>query len=167
MRAQRDEADDHNCGASDSRNGHILNDDERTGQLVSGVTGGCKRRKGGVWMHEFITAVASTIILSLFVIQFALCENLLLEITACDKIITEYEQGINTEELDTIELKSRLEMVPNVKADVSEGRVDITIDNVVVPVWNQGDNFIKVSRELSYEEHDNYNSYSASDESAP
>ena len=118
-------------------------------------------------MHEFITAVASTIILSLFVIQFALCENLLLEITACDKIITEYEQGINTEELDTIELKSRLEMVPIVKADVSEGRVDITIDNVVVPVWNQGDNFIKVSRELSYEEHDNYNSYSASDESAP
>ncbi|MBQ1715780.1 MAG: hypothetical protein II035_05440 [Firmicutes bacterium] len=113
-------------------------------------------------MHEFITAVASTIILSLFVIQFALCENLLLEITACDKIITEYEQGINTEEL-----KSRLEMVPNVKADVSEGRVDITIDNVVVPVWNQGDNSINVSRELSYEEHDNYNSYSASDESAP
>lgn len=113
-------------------------------------------------MHEFITAVASTIILSLFVIQFALCENLFLEITACDKIITEYEQGINTEEL-----KSRLEMVPNVKADVSEGRVDITIDNIVVPVWNQGDNFIKVSRELSYEEHDNYNSYSASDESAP
>jgi hypothetical protein len=113
-------------------------------------------------MHEFITAVASTIILSLFVIQFALCENLFLEITACDKIITEYEQGINTEEL-----KSRLEMVPNVKADVSEGRVDITIDNVVVPVWNQGDNSIKVSRELSYEEHDNYNSYSASDESAP
>ena len=113
-------------------------------------------------MHEFITAVASTIILSLFVIQFALCENLFLEITACDKIITEYEQGINTEEL-----KSRLEMVPNVKADVSEGRVDITIDNVVVPVWNQGDNSINVSRELSYEEHDNYNSYSASDESAP
>ena len=118
-------------------------------------------------MHEFITAVASTIILSLFVIQFALCENLFLEITACDKIITEYEHGINAEELDTIELKSRLEMVPNVKADVSEGRVNITIDNVVVPVWNQGDNFIKVYRELSYEEHDNYNSYSASDESAP
>ena len=100
-------------------------------------------------MHELITSVASVIILSLFVMQFALSENLFLELSACEKVISDYE---STEIHDPIKLKTDLNNIPNVDADVSEDKVELIIDNIIVPMWNEGDNSIRVVRELRNEE---------------
>ena len=117
-------------------------------------------------MHELITSVASVIILALYVMQFAMCENLYLELSACERILTEYDRNGYEGEIAAMELKDSLERIPNVSADVIGQMVEITIENIVVPVWNKGDNCIKVVRELGNEEHDNYDGCSPDDEHA-
>ena len=118
-------------------------------------------------MHELITSVASLIILSMFVMQFAMCENLYLELTACDRVISEYEQHGFVGESALIDLETSLEAIPNVTAEVSDQKIELTIEKIVVPVWNKGDNYIKVVTELKHEEYDNYDGYSPPDEPAP
>ena len=100
-------------------------------------------------MHEMITAAASMIIMCLFVMQFALSENLFLELSACERVISEYER---TDTGNTLELKRDLDSIPNVTAEVNDGKIELTIERIVVPVWNEGDNHITFTRELRNEE---------------
>ena len=100
-------------------------------------------------MHELITAAASMIIMCMFVMQFALSENLFLELSACERVISEYEQA---EMLNPQDLTESLESIPNVSAEVTGGKVRLTIDRIVVPVWNEGDNHITLTREIRHEE---------------
>ena len=100
-------------------------------------------------MHELITSVASILIMSLFVMQFAMSENLYLELSACEKVISDYEKSA---ERDQAGRRTDLERIPNVSAEVRGEKVELTIDNIIVPIWNDGDNQIKIIKELRHEE---------------
>ncbi len=115
-------------------------------------------------MHELITSVASVIILSLFVLQFAFSENLYLELSACEKVINEYETAGDHGPDDLMKLKSDLDRIPNVRAVIREDRVELTIENIVVPVWNRGSNEIRLTKELDHEESDHNTGDGASHE---
>lgn len=113
-------------------------------------------------MHELITSVASVIILSLFVIQFALSENLYLELSACERLISDYELGLDAGLNGPESLEQELDRIPNVSAEILDGKVELTFSKIVVPAWSSDDNTIRITRELKREEpyYDTGSSYS-------
>ena len=85
-------------------------------------------------MHEFITGVASMIILSMFVVQFACQANLFVELTACESLLNRYENSAKNDKSVEL-LVSDLNEIPNVSckegaADNGESEIEIRFENV-------------------------------------
>ena len=104
-------------------------------------------------MHHLITAVASFMILGLFLSQFVANENLFIETLAIERTINEYadrEYGEDELEDRLKELKARLDDIPNVKAEIREDRISVRIGDVIGPseAVGIGDDSILIEKDL-------------------
>ena len=104
-------------------------------------------------MHHLITAVASMMILMLFLSQFVANVNLFIETIHAERIINGYleqEYDVDEAEFKMEEMKNKLCEIPNVKAELSDDGLRITINKVIGPSEIAGieDNTIVIEKNL-------------------
>lgn len=105
-------------------------------------------------MHELMAAVASLMILTLMISQFAANTKLFIEACQVERTVSYYcekEYGENEVSDAMINLERDLNEIPNVRAETSGGGLKIEIDGVIGPETALGirDNRITVEKEIS------------------
>ncbi len=106
-------------------------------------------------MHELITAVASLMIITLFISQFVANENLFLETNEIQQTINRYEKEEYMEDEITDRLDDmlrELNEIPNTHAVRNRDGIRITISNVIGPsaVCGINDNSISIDKKIDF-----------------